>query len=57
VRREDREAAVEALFEGIMAAYNATAYENNDPFSDFQTYAHAALASLEAAGFKVERKS
>ena len=53
--REDRDEAVTAMFEGIMAAFNATVHEHNDPFSDCHTLAHAALASLEASGFKVVR--
>jgi hypothetical protein len=46
---------VNALFDGIMAAFNGTAPDDNDDFSNCQAYAHAALASLEASGFKVLR--
>jgi hypothetical protein len=53
---EEREAVINALFEGIMAAFNATAFEGNDDFSNCRTYAFAALASLESSGFKVVRK-
>lgn len=53
VDKNDRERALTAMLEGILAAYNATAHEQNDPFTDCQTFAHAALASLEASGFRV----
>lgn len=52
---EDRSAAVKAMFEGILAAFYATIQEGNDHFEDCQTFAYAALASLESAGFKVSR--
>ena len=54
---KEREEAVNAMFQGIIAAFNATVHEHNDPFGDCLTYAHAALASLEAAGFAVVRKA
>ncbi|MCB1419987.1 MAG: hypothetical protein KDJ74_13695 [Notoacmeibacter sp.] len=50
---KEREAVITALFEGIIAARNATEHEGNDNFTDCMTFAHAALASLEASGFKV----
>jgi len=44
----------EAVFSGIMAAFNATAYDTDgDDFSRCRTLAHTALANLEASGFKV----
>lgn len=51
----DREEAVTAMCEGILSAFYAMAQEEHDIFSDCQTFAHAALASLEATGFKVVR--
>ncbi|MER8595833.1 hypothetical protein NKH33_30565 [Mesorhizobium sp. M1182] len=52
---KDRDEAVTAMFEGILSAFHATAHEGNDPFENCQTFAYAALASLEASGFKVVR--
>lgn len=54
---QDREQVLASMFEGIMAAYNATLYENNSPFSNCMTYAETALAVLEAEGFRVVRNS
>jgi hypothetical protein len=54
---EDRAAVIEAMFEGILAAFYATAMEDNDQFSDCHTFAHAALASLEASGFEVRKRA
>ena len=48
----------EAVFSGILAAFNATAFDtDNDDFSRCRTLAHTALANLEAAGFKVVRNA
>ena len=57
VTEKDRADAVNALLEGILAAFHATQHENNDPFTDCQTFAEAALASLESSGFVVVRKT
>lgn len=54
---EDRADAVNALLEGILAAFYATEGEGNDAFTDCLTCAEAALASLESAGFNVVRKA
>ena len=44
----------EAVFSGILAAFNATAFDTDgDDYSRCMTLAHTALANLEAAGFKV----
>jgi hypothetical protein len=51
----ERDEIVNSLFEGILAAYHATVHEGNDVYSDCITYANAALATLEADGFKVVR--
>ena len=40
----DKEAAVDAMFEGILAAYHAVAHEHNSPFDDCRTFAqHLSL--------------
>ena len=54
---DEREAIITSMFEGIIAAYNATVHEGNPPFDDCKTFADAALASLEANGFKVVRNA
>lgn len=54
---DDREAAVNSIFEGILAAFNATRPEGNGAFDDCLTFAYAALASLEADGFTVIRNA
>jgi hypothetical protein len=54
--QEDRDAAIEAMFDGILAAYSATAPEDNDQFTDCRTFAHAALAALEWGGFMIKRR-
>jgi len=53
---DDRAQAVSAMFEGILAAFNTTLHEDNSPFDDCLTFAYAALASLEASGFRIVRK-
>jgi len=50
-----RDQVLSAIFEGILAAYQATLYENNDPFGNCATFAETALASLESVGFRVVR--
>lgn len=55
MEKTHRDEALNALFAGILAAYNATKHEQNGPFADCRTFAEAALASLEAEGFKVVR--
>lgn len=52
---KSRDQVLTAIFEGILAAYQATLYENNDPFDNCATFAETALASLESGGFKVVR--
>jgi hypothetical protein len=54
---EEREAIVNSMFEGIFAAFNSTLREGNPTFTNCQTMAEAALASLEADGFKVVRNA
>ncbi len=54
---DEREAIITSMFEGIIAAYNTVAHEGNDIFEDCHTFAQAALASLEANGFKVVRNA
>ncbi|BCG73875.1 hypothetical protein MesoLj113a_50330 [Mesorhizobium sp. 113-1-2] len=53
--RRQRDQVLTAIHEGILAAYQATLYENNDPFDNCATFAETALASLESVGFKVVR--
>lgn len=48
----------EAVFSGILAAFNATAFDTDgDDFSRCMTLAHTALENLEASGFKVMRNA
>jgi hypothetical protein len=41
----------------MMAAFYATEQEGNDAGNDFATMVDAAMASLEASGFTIGRKS
>lgn len=51
---EHQEQIFEAVFSGILAAFNATAFDtDSDDYSRCMTLAHTALANLEASGFKV----
>ena len=50
---DERHKIVSCIFAGILAAYNATLRENNPVFDNCHTFAEAALAALEADGFKV----
>ena len=54
---DERDKVLASMFEGIMAAYNATLYEGNDPLTNCMTFAETALAVLEADGFKVVRNA
>jgi hypothetical protein len=54
---ESEEAAViTALHEGILAARNALRTGEQDHFHETLAMAHAALASLQFAGFEIVRK-
>lgn len=54
---KERQEIVEILFAAIFAAHNAVQHEGNPPFEDCHTFAYAALANLEAHGFKVVRNA
>ena len=54
---DERKAIITVMFEGIIATHNSTAHQCNSEFEDCHTFAHAALASLEANGFKVIRST
>jgi hypothetical protein len=55
--KDEREDIVRALHEGILAAWNVIQFDSEGMFNDSHAMAHAALASLESAGFKVERNA
>ncbi len=55
--RLDRDDAVRALLEGIASAHHAVNPTVQIPWDSFSTYAHAALGSLESAGFEVIRRA
>jgi hypothetical protein len=59
VDKKDRDQVLEAMLSGILAAYYAAraGSDGDDPLENCLTMAHAALASLEAEGFEVVRKS
>lgn len=54
---DERHEIVSCMFAGIIAAYNATLRENNPVMDNCHTFAEAALAALEADGFKVVRNA
>ncbi len=54
---DERQAIITSMFEGILAAYHATAHEGNSEFENCHTFALTALANLEADGFKVVRNA
>lgn len=54
---DERKAALDALFEGVLAGYFATMQEPGDDVARCATMAEMGVATLEASGFRIVRQA